>query len=166
MKGKFANFALGFLVIVIWAWVMFNVYDYVDEDENLNALPVHKAMVSEQVVKEKETYILKLNYADPFLKKAIRNTDNIVGNASGDNQNKLFVKAETVKVIPEQKVVLPQYLGRISNKKGSVAIVLISNAEHMVQEGEQIENIKFVKILNDSIKVIIDKKVYYAKKSK
>jgi len=164
MKGKATTYILLFLVIAIWAWVMYNVYDYVgDESSNPGLQTGNKKNVIARPIEEKKKYVLKLNYIDLFLKKTIKSFENTNGSQSSyitkvtPNSN-----TQIKEIIP---VVLPEYVGLIANKKGNVAILVFEGKEYMVQEGDEIQNIVLSKIMRDSVKLVVDKKVYYARKN-
>lgn len=152
------------LVIGIWAWIMYNVYDYVGEDRS--HIVLQKSRSNNKIVdsvEENKKYVLKLNYIDPFLKKGIKYSESKTNNATP-----LVMKTrpvETSAAKEEETIVLPEFAGLISNKKGNVAILIWSGKEYMLQEGDQIENMTVLKITKDSVKLMIDKKVYYVKKN-
>jgi hypothetical protein len=162
MKGKSTTYILLLLVIGIWAWIMYNVYDYVGDDRPPVVLQKHRSNKIVDSVEGNKKYRLKLDYIDPFLKRGIKYSESITNNASP-----LVIKTSPVgtTAAKEDSVVLPEFAGLISNKKGNVAILIWAGKEYMLQEGDKIEHMTILKITKDSVKLSIDKKVYYVKKN-
>jgi hypothetical protein len=173
MKSKPLTMFLLVAVILIWAWIMYSIFDYMGSPEQI--FVKKKSFVS--VVKEDSIiteYILLLNYKDPFLKNNYSSklstrynpeSANGIHKSEGNSQP---IKKATLNTTPKEEIPIPSvsYVGRIQNikLKKPIAILLINHNEYMMQVGEEHDGILLTQILNDSVKVIFEKKVIYVRK--
>ena len=173
MKTKPLTIILLVAVVLIWAWIMYSVFDYMDDP----AIAAVKKRKIEHLVNNDtlvEDYILALNYKDPFLKKEYFSlkseykTSNNGFQASATIQKSSSASKQVKGGVPKEEIPIPvvNYVGRIQNAKlkKPIAILVISNHEYMMQEGEENEGILLKQIMNDSVQVVFSKKMFYVKK--
>jgi len=172
MKTRPLTIVLLGTVVLIWAWIMYSVFDYMDSPEALSV----KKKTSAGVLKKDSIvtdYVLTLNYKDPFLKKEYFSlkaaNQNAIHNSHVNQQsNVVMVSQKIVKETAKEKDPIPaiQYVGRIQNAKLNkpVAILLIAEHEYMMQEGQENDGVMLKQIMNDSVKVMFSKKMLYVKK--
>ena len=171
MKNRPLTISLLVAVVSIWAWIMYSVFDYMESPEV--AVTNKRKFVS--VIKEDTTttdYVLDLNYKDPFLKKectAYRVVNTAIHVNTINKQVDNTGSPNRLKTKPDKEeipVPVINYVGRIQNAKlkKPVAILLIDGNEYMMQEGQENNGVLLQGIMNDSVKVIFSKKIFYVKK--
>lgn len=172
MKNRPLTISLLVAVVAIWAWIMYSVFDYMESPDTITAKK--KTLVSD-IKKDTVTtdYVLALNYKDPFLKKeyaVYKDVSRTVTNdyAVSEPGNRSIQKKENKKELVKEEIPIPviNYVGRIQNAKVKkpVAILLIDNKEYMMQEGQTNDGVLLQGIMNDSVKVVFSKKIFYVKK--
>jgi|GEM_PF-2429269 hypothetical protein len=176
MKNRPITIALIIAAVLIWAWIMYSVFDYMESPDIaiVNDKKMHVSIVKEDTITT--DYVLALNYKDPFLKKDYNSKSNNNSQASfsgySSSAQSLTDKVKTKKValpaIDKTEIPLPviNYVGRIQNAKLNkpVAILVIDNHEYMMQEGEVNAGVTLSQIKNDSVKVMYLKKIFYVRK--
>jgi hypothetical protein len=161
-KNKNFTIALGGGVILLWIFVLYKFYKSFWGDSSVAVIKndrIEKAVIKKET---NNSFVLKLDYRDPFSNKLIRlNTIPVVGNKT------------TAPVVPKVKPVKEKvdfsfikYIGLIKNteNKKQVALVSIHGQEYMVSEGELIHEVNFLKNHKDSIQVSYMGAVSYLKK--
>jgi len=171
MKNSPLTIILIIAVVLIWAWIMYSVFDYMESPEVRTAnTKAFVSVISTDTITN--DYVLALNYKDPFLKKeyyAYKGINKITNNntVSRSANNTSAQKNKNKKVI-EEEVPIPvvQYVGRIHNSKlkKPIAILVIDNKEYMMQEGQTNDGIILKQIANDSATIMFSKKIFYVKK--
>lgn len=151
VKNKKLTYLLICVVVAVWGIILYKVlFNESAEESNPN---FQQAKISrepyDQYVAKKDTFVLKLNYRDPFGGKS-------AAVAVAESQ----VKTPAV-MMPAKPVVVPpnwssiKYTGYIINPKTkkTVSIVTVNGAERMIAEGESFQGVKLIKNKRDSILV-------------
>ncbi|RKR84470.1 hypothetical protein BDD43_4708 [Mucilaginibacter gracilis] len=149
MKNKKLTYFLGFLVVTIWGLIIVKLFKAINGDDEPLAIatrPAMKTSLADYAIPKDTTHLL-LNYRDPFSEK----------------------KAEPVEKAtdePSHKIIVPQkpainwnnirYSGYIHNagSKKLIAMVNVNGKELMLSEGETAEQVKLIKNMKDSIKIL------------
>jgi len=171
MKNRPLTIILLIAVVLIWAWIMYSIFDYMESPEE--RIANKKTFVSViNIDTIANDYVLVLNYKDPFLKKEYyaytginKITNNNPVSRSADNTSGQKNKNEK-EIKEEVPIPIVQYVGRIHNSKlkKPIVILVIDNKEYMMQEGETNDGIILKQIANDSVEVMFSKKIFYVKK--
>ena len=156
-KNKKITYILMVIVTGLWVVVFYRIYVSFFTDKSID-IPVNNTVVKKAVKADDDnTFVLKANYQDPFLGRFIVRraaADGSVGSGNGGSQPKpkvAPVKKEEVKI--DWSFI--NYYGLIKNQQSNkqVALVSIQGREFMVAEGDQVDNVTFLKNFKDSIKV-------------
>jgi hypothetical protein len=151
MKNKKLTYLLGLLVLSVWALIFYKVYKVISNNDESVIAKEHvtvKEVLNDYALKKDTTHLL-LNYRDPFSAP----------------------KPEPVEIPVSQLVHKPalptvqkppvnwgaiKYSGFIHNpgSKKLIAMISINGKELMLSEGETAEQIKLVKNMKDSVKII------------
>lgn len=150
-KNKNYTMALAGAVILLWVFVLYKFYKSFWGDGTVVA--IESKFISKGKIKPdaNEKFVLKANYPDPFSGKEYRKERSF-----GESKQTRVVKQPVPKK-EEVKIDFSfiSYLGLIKNQANQkeVALVSVQGKEYMVSEGDQINEISFIKNFKDSIKV-------------
>lgn len=161
-KNKKLTFILLIAVIGLWVLVFYRLYQSFFSEQKLAELNAKPPMVKVKM-EEDAKFILKANYSDPFFGKQFSQIVNPLGNGTIKKTSKPKVEKQPEIVIDWSFI---SYLGLIKNQKNQkqVALVSISGTEHMVSEGEKLNEVTFLKNHKDSIQVSYKGKTTYLRK--
>jgi len=143
--------ALAGAVVLLWVFVLYKFYKSFWGDGTVVAIESKIITKGKLKADANEKFVLKANYTDPFSGKSFRKE-----HFSGEPRKKQVVKQP---VQPKEEVKIDfsfiSYLGLIKNQANQkeVALVSVQGKEYMVSEGDQINDISFIKNFKDSIKV-------------
>lgn len=161
MKNKKFTYFLGFLVLVVWGVILYRVFDSLAGDDDDYTYKLNTGKISKEAYNDYEivqdTTSLQLNYKDPFALQEQKEEEATITQVASP-------------IIPALKPInwnFIKYSGYISNQgaKNLVALVTINGKPFTLSEGETEEQVKLVKNLQDSIKVIFNGNTTYIKKS-
>ena len=156
MKNKTTTYALIVVVLLLWGYIVYKIYAGVSGDETPEATVVRsKPQVKESIALKVEDYTLNLNYRDPFLGKAAQ--QNV-------ERPKVTQRSQQVRPLVQRAPVPPpevidwsfiQFKGIMKNPTSQkiVSIVIINNAQYMLEEGAIGGGVKVIKVYKDSLKV-------------
>lgn len=142
-------------VLAIWGVIFYKIYDKLKGDNDASPsfiLPEDRLPLAHAV----DTFALLANYNDPFAHESARET-----HREGFTPAIAAVKPAVVKSIAKPVAATPdpqvKYLGMIRNNasKKKVALVTIDGKSSMLQEKQSSDNVRLLKILNDSLEVMI-----------
>lgn len=161
MKSKPLTYLLIVSVAAVWGIIFYRIFS-AQGDEEISLTPLTKYNKVNESLDDyvmKDTFILSLNYRDPFLTDVPDvniKTANITSEAQKSSVNELSHK-------PAINWNIIKYTGFISNplKKSPVAIVQVNGTEHMMKEGESMDGVKLIRILRDSVKVTYQNKTKF-----
>lgn len=143
MNNKKAIFILLPCVLVLWAFIAFKIYNHVKPTEVM-AKKIAYQDVELGHETEKETFNLKLNYKDPFLK--IEWSDGISDKIKDPKKKK---KAKIKNWSWPDMV----YRGCIVNYKKEVGLLQVGIRDYLVHEGTEINGFLIRKIDPDSLQI-------------
>lgn len=140
------------IVLLVWGIVFYQLYLY------FFSTPMYVTQKAEMVVNvdeiKKDTFSIVANYRDPFLGENIRLTQPKTSSEK---------KQKTIKIIQPKPIEKPWpsivYKGMIKNNNSEkrVGIVSINSKEHLVKEGEILNEVKFMVISKELIQVSFQK---------
>lgn len=163
MKNKKFTYFLGFLVLVVWGVILYRVFDSLTGDEDDAGYKFTTNKTNKEAYNDYEivpdTTPLQLNYKDPFALQENKEEDVTITQVASPK-----IPTPAPKPINWNFI---KYSGYISNQgsKNLVALVSINGKPFTLSEGETEEQVKLIKNLQDSIKVIFNGNTTYIKKS-
>jgi type II secretory pathway component PulC len=162
MKNKKMTYLLGAAVVIVWAIIIYRVFDASgsgdDSPMEITGKPQKEAYNDFEVAKD--TTRLLLNYRDPF--GLVKQKDTAAVNVKNDRKS----------VSPPAKPVVNwgfiKYSGYILNpgSKKTIALISINGKSAMLAEGETIDNVKLLKNMRDSVKVTYNGQVKFIRKNR
>lgn len=153
MKNKKATYLLGFAVLVVWGLILYRVFHSANDTGQLqvgNAYTGPKESLNDYSILP-DTTPLRLNYRDPFGSAAPPDTARKpIGKAAP-----LSLRLQPLPK-PAQDWNFIRYSGFVRNpgSKRLIAMVNIRGKDLMMSEGETAEDVRLIKNLQDSIKVL------------
>ncbi len=157
-KNKTVTYVLLAVVALVWGTITYKVVMGLSDDEEPVFLTASEVKIKEEVT-EVDSFSVIAKYRDPFLGKAARVSVNRPANNNPSGGGGQTVRPSQIKKTPPKPVGLPRvnfinYLGYVtSEEKNKVALLLVSNENKLLNEGESIGNFKLEKIYEDSIKI-------------
>lgn len=160
MKNKTTTYGLMLLVLFLWGYIVYKIYKGVTGDDA--PLPVNtekKTTVKESVAVDVDEYTLSLAYRDPFLGKAA--DSHVDRPRAALPRSGVRVSVATPRVQAPAATTEPidwsfiQFKGIMKNPSSQkmVSIVMINNAQYMLEEGALAGGIKMLKVYKDSLKI-------------
>lgn len=165
MKNKkLTQIILGVFVLGVWGTIFYKIYTKLtDEDEATPVADIGGPVTTKQI--GQDTFRLLANYDDPFSKGSFGAVSYSGGSSGGSRHAAVAPSSIPPKpVIKAEPVVAPavqlRFLGMVNNNatKKKVAMISINGQTNLMQENQQIDNIKLLKIFPDSALVLINKK--------
>ena len=155
MKNKKATYALGLAVLVVWGLILYRVFYLGKENSGQgfgNTAPVYPKETLNDYSIPPDTAKLQLNYRDPFGGPPPPDTARIPVAKIPSPLNRAVVPIKP----PAQDWGFIRYSGFVKNpgSKRLVAMVNIRGKDLMMSEGETAEDVRLLKNLQDSIKVL------------
>lgn len=161
LNKKKLNYILLPAVLLIWGGVIYTAIDgFSSNDDNFIANQSLPKVEMEEVTND--TFTLLVNYRDPFLRRIYSATN--ANNLPKQNVKKVKKKIENIPTVNWSFIA---YQGRIKNQETGkhVGMLSINGKDYLINEGESIEEVKLVQLLEDSIKVSYQKKYAFIKKN-
>lgn len=150
MKNKKLTYLLGLVVLVVWGMIIYRVFNAVSgNDDSLPAAPLKIAKEAyNDFSLPKDTTHLLLNYRDPFGIVKQKDTDKVVVRRFAERKIPVQVKPMDWGFI--------RYSGYMLNPATKKLITLVSiNGQNItLSEGQTKSDVKLIKNLRDSIKII------------
>ncbi|MBW4890129.1 hypothetical protein KXQ82_10400 [Mucilaginibacter sp. HMF5004] len=153
MKNKKVTYFLGLLVVAVWGMIIYRVFQAVSAEDNHDFQPrlVEKKEEYNDYEVPKDTTKLLLNYRDPFSEGKQKDTVEIPINK--------LVHSTAPHPITQKPALnwgFIRYSGFVYNpgSKRIIAIVSINGKQQMLSEGETADQVKLIKNMKDSIKVL------------
>jgi len=153
MKNKKVTYILGILVLGVWGMIIYKVIQATggDDDHGFQTQATYKKEAFNDYEVPKDTTKLLLNYRDPFSEGKQKDTTEIP-------VSKLVHPASSRPVIQKPMINwnFIKYAGFIHNpgSKKIIAILSINGKEQLLAEGETAGEVKLIKNMKDSIKVL------------
>lgn len=153
-KSKTFTYLLLTVVMALWGVVFYRIYKSFFAEKNV-AMVAENPLPLKKIREESETgFVLKANYQDPFLGRffAARASQIGAGSAAARKPKPAApVKKEEVKI--DWSFI--GYYGLIKNQHSNkqVALVSVQGKEYMVEEGDVVNDVSFIKYYKDSVKV-------------
>jgi hypothetical protein len=164
MKGKKSTQAvLLVFVLAVWGVIFYKIYDKLtaEDDEPVafdlpgNSLPLAHAV---------DTFKLLANYNDPFAYESFREARREASAPSAPAVKPIVkIAAKPTLAVADPQV---KYLGMIRNNasKKKVALVIIDGKSSMLQEKQSLDDVKLLRIFNDSLEIMIGHKKCFIRK--
>lgn len=161
MKNKKLKYVLIPLVIIVWGLIFYKVFSYSNDDEPILVVS-QNTNIKTEVIQEKDSFELSLQYADPFLKKnkAIRSRDYPASVQSENNTiqgARINARNNRRKPIPPSfKATEISYGGEIinDNSKHITAVIRVAGNNKLLSDGDITGQVEILRIFNDSIHVV------------
>jgi hypothetical protein len=152
MKNKKLTYFLGLIVLVVWGMILYRIFDASNGNNDDNTQTTFNKPAKEpynDFTIPKDTTHLQLNYRDPFGLIKLKDTVEL----TVKNHHKDIV---TLTVKPAVNWSFIQYSGYIRNpgSKKLIALVRINGKNEILSEGDTKDQIKLIKNMRDSIKII------------
>ncbi|MBO9702113.1 MAG: hypothetical protein J7604_18030 [Sporocytophaga sp.] len=167
MKGKKMTYILLGGVVLVWGLIFMRIYKSLFSDSGV-------AEVSRSVVRKernyevKDTFELIAKYRDPFLGNIQASVRPVVFTGSVNtfrNKPKTTPKPKEPEVMIDWSVI--SYIGLIKNpgSNKNVSLMLIRGNEYLMEEGNVRDDVKLIKNLKDSVKVLYSGKEKFIKRN-
>lgn len=162
MNKKKVNYILIPVVLLIWGYIAYIIINGFSKEEKTFTINNRLSPIEIDSVKS-DSFVLQANYIDPFLKNKTYQTSR--------SSSKIISKPKIN--TPKKEVIKPSvnwnfihYHGRIKNQKTGkhVAMMNISGKDYLINEGESKDDVKLIKLLEDSIKISYQKEYAFIKK--
>jgi hypothetical protein len=165
---KLSQAIVGIFVIGVWGTIFYKIYTKLTDDDAPVAV-VQDAPLLAGSRPDQDTFHLLANYNDPFLNKMPGGASAGASFSGGSSSGGSYHAAVPVSNVPKKQVkveapVAPptqlRFSGMVNNHATNkkVAMISINGQSHVMQENQQIENVKLPKIFSDSALVLVDKK--------
>ena len=146
MKNKKIIYVLLPLTLIIWGMIVYKIFFNTDTQEESSSF-VQSKRVKNSAVTSTDTFTLLLNYTDPFLKQERRVTPNNGSTTKKTTEPKPQKNTEVL----NWPIVKYGGLVKQVNKENELAIVSINGSSTFMKTGETVNDIKLIRIYNDSI---------------
>lgn len=150
MNNPKIKYLLIVLVSIVWGIIIFRVFNlFKTPSESYN--PNLKVNATTQKENNLDTFSIKANYPDPFL----RNTY-IFKDTTNDEANSSALKKTVLsQPKPEIKIVWPNIIfkGTVSNLKGDIVsiLIVINGSNYILKKGDIVNDIEIQTITTDSV---------------
>ena len=158
MKNKKLTYFLGLVVLIVWGMIIYRIFNSTTESDEGNhnfANTVAKEPYNDYATFKDTTHLL-LNYRDPFHLKKGKDTTLIERNV----HLKSFTSRNVQPIINWNFIKYSGYIRNPGTKK-LIALVNINGKNEMMSEGENVGNVKLIKNMRDSIKIIFKGKTKF-----
>ncbi len=146
MKNKKLIYILLPLALFVWGMIVYRIFFQTNTPEEHIAFMPNTTVKKSDVVLP-DTFELKLNYPDPFLK----NEKRVI--SANTQTAKKAVEAKPKKSVETINFPAVKYNGLIKKQESELAIVSINGSSHFMKTGETANDIKLIRIYSDSIVV-------------
>ena len=161
-KSKLTVSILLLVTTAVWGIVIFKIYNTVSSKSDIRINDTAIELESED--KHIDTFSLKLNYKDPFLKYNY----SFMTNLNNTNILPKLKEKKEIAVNTSPMILFPNfsYLGAVKNQKSNVsfAYIQLNNESRTMKLGDSYAGIELKKIFKDSIEVMYLKKLKIIKK--
>jgi len=154
MKNKRLIYILAPLVLLIWGLIFYKIFTHFGDDQNKTMVNPDQTNTNKKQL-PRDTFTIIANYRDPFLGRnnqpALHSSqDHILNNQTGLSRK----PTPAPEIIPEIK-----YCGIIANPKNKrkVGLLRMNNKELLVKEGDSYNELKIIRLFNDSVKIMYNK---------
>lgn len=145
MTNKKAIYVLLPAALLLWVYIGWQIYQQVKEPEFVET-PFIPTLKKETEKEKPSSFVLGLNYKDPFLKTL-----------NGKQATRELEKKKDLKPSNVNRKRMPwpnmTYKGWIENHKKTIGILQINNKQHLVDEGYEYDGIYIEKLYQDSIRI-------------
>lgn len=156
MKNKRLIYILAPLALLIWGLIFYKIFTHFGGDQK-DSMSNRDHPNTGQKETPRDTFIILANYRDPFFGRNDRpylqgnRTDHVLNNQTGFSKK----NNPLPEIIPEIK-----YCGIIANTKNKrrVGLMRMNNKDLLLKEGDSYNELKIVRLFNDSVKIIYNRK--------
>lgn len=166
-NNKTSTYILLIIVVGLWIVVFYRIYKSFFADDEGGMVAVVNSKPNKIVLEDSNIFLLKANYQDPFLG---RFSNSLVRSANSTNVVVSSVKKAVAPKVKKEPIKIDwsfiKYFGLIKNQQTQkqVALISINGKQHMVSEGEKVDEVLLVKNFKDSIKVTYQGETIFLKK--
>ena len=146
MKDKRVNYILIPVVLAVWGIVFYKIFGSLSGSHKVAVINYDdKSSMQEQ---EDSSFKLIADYRDPFQGESFETASKQRPRGS-DAKSKVTNEEKS----PETKWPAINFLGTIKKQKEIFAIMKIHNKTFTMKKGEEIENVKMLMIMKDSVQI-------------
>jgi len=155
MKNKRLTYILIPLVILVWGLIFYKIFNHTGGDNKTNVSTALQKLAKNDHVKD--TFNVKANYRDPFLRGSVRSVIRQSGSGEMTSNRQGFSKQKETK--PEIRIPDLKYFGLIANSKNKQKIGLfrLNNKDLILKEADLYEEFKISRLYNDSVQIAYKK---------
>ena len=146
MRDKRINYILIPVVLSVWGIIFYKIFASLNGSNRVAVINYDRKTGNQ--VQEDQSFKLMVNYRDPFLGKSFESPSNQRPKVSDAGS-----KITPEKKAPESKWPTINFLGTIKKQKETFAIMKIQNKTFTMKKGEEIENVKMLMIMKDSVQI-------------
>jgi Tfp pilus assembly protein PilP len=152
MKKKKVIYFLLPIIVLVWAFVFYQLFGYFFSEPNYAKEHEMVKMNIDEI--KADTFSIVANYRDPFL-----DAKKVVSQSSHRGNSSSTKKKKTLPPVADKLWPVIKYNGMIKNNDSErrVGIVSISGKEYLVKEGDVLDEVKVKKIEKDLIAVVFQK---------
>jgi hypothetical protein len=150
---KLKTYIMLALAVIIWGYAGFSFFRTFSDKKNQDISTDYHISADNGNSGLADTFILLGNYQDPFLGRSlVRSTGSL---QTPVRTKPVLLKKEEIKPAVITDFSFISFIGMVTNPGNGkrVALVDLKGRQYMVSEGEQIEQVTFMKCFPDSIKV-------------
>jgi len=169
VNKKKVNYILIPLVLLIWGGVIYTAINGLSNNDDGYVINQALPEVNMDQIKS-DSFTLLANYRDPFLKRRYYSTTSTKNRSSTTNGSKSITNLKKTSKVEKKETMnwnFISYHGKIKNQQTTknVGMLTIKGKDYLINEGETIEEVRLVKLLEDSIKVSYRENYAYIKKN-
>jgi hypothetical protein len=153
MQKKGMTYILLAAVAMVWGLVFYRILSSLGEEET-STPKISKTVVAETNSEISDTFVLSLNYRDPFLSKSTVSVNYSTTQPSSSVVVQQKVPTKVAKVAPEQTDwSFLRYIGSVKNQSSGkqVALLSIHGIEKVLGVGESSNDLKVLEHSRDSV---------------
>lgn len=159
MKNKKLIWVLAPAVLFIWGLIIYRVVKTVNGNDELIVSALGQPEAIQTAEMDTSTYVLRLDYEDPFLKKqkSVPPSSPASSGAVKKTQVRKPVVKKTVKKLPLKWPAIT-YLGIINGQQKDLCLLELDGASLFMVKGEVQSDLKLLEVYPDSVRLEFKKR--------
>lgn len=155
-KSKKSIYILLPVNLFIWSYLGFKIYDMLSEKNEVSEFSDTKTSIPEKTNTDTNSYNLKLNYEDPFLKSQPKATTILHAQKTNVSNVKKQLQAKSNLPVPAPQIV---YLGLVQNKTSgnTTALISINGVSQLIKPGQLVNGILFKTLQKNQLIAFVGK---------
>lgn len=167
--NKKLQYTLIVLLVAIWGTVAYRMMTWNSSDSDFNMGTQETLPIAQEAEMQKDSFVLKTNYKDPFLEKRVASSSSKISTSSSSKKSSKY-KRKAPPSIPgrnTQKMPAIQYLGYSINETMITRVRLAINKKpHTLKLNQTLKGVTIKEMYKDSVVVAWkgQQKTYFRKK--